>query len=97
MKKESKLESAMNRLAEAAEDFNTACTEVYQAYKGLSNAVHSGRPQVYLQDDVQQLVASKYLTVVQARAISGAFSGWRPPKPAPVRSVPVTGRSGGAA
>lgn len=94
----SKLEESIKRLAAAADEFEQACTEVYLAYRANSpNALYSGKANIYLLDDVQALVANNHYSVVQARAINGAFSGWRPPKPAPVRSFPLTGRSGGAA
>ncbi|BFM40738.1 hypothetical protein [Synechocystis sp. LKSZ1] len=93
-----RLEDSIKKLAAAADEFEQACTEVYSAYRASApNALYTGKAQIYLQDDVQALVANKQYSVVQARAINSAFSGWRPPKPAPVRSFPVTGRSGGAA
>lgn len=94
----SKLEVAILKLAKAADDFDRACSEVYQSYKSQgSSALYSGRAQIYLQDDVRQVVSDKVLTAGQARAIQGAFSGWRPPQVRPVQSLPFAGRSGGAA
>jgi hypothetical protein len=94
----SKLEVAILKLAQAADEFDRACTEVYKTYKSQgSTALYSGKAQIYLQDDVRKVVSDKVLTAGQARAIQGAFSGWRPPQVSPVRSLPLAGRSGGAA
>jgi len=92
-----KLEVAILQLAAAADEFDKACSESYRAFKRSDNPFASGKAQLALQDTVRDFCQTKIFSAGQARAITGAFSAWRPPQIRPVESMPLTGRSGGAA
>jgi hypothetical protein len=92
-----KLEIAILQLAQAADEFDKACTEAYQSHKKSASPFASGKSQLALQDTVRNFCQTKIFSAGQARAITGAFSAWRPPQIRPVESRPFAGRSGGAA
>ena len=92
-----KLEVALLQLATAAKAFDQACSESYRSLKRSDSPFCSGKAQLALQDTVRDFCQTQIFSAGQARAITGAFSAWRPPTVRPVESRPLTGRSGGAA
>jgi hypothetical protein len=91
-----RIQKAIANLAAAASEFEAACDETYKATKH-SNRDPQFSPEVKMYNLIDGHLSGLVYSRVQWRAIQGALAAWKPTKPAPVRSVPVTGRSGGAA
>ena len=96
----SNLESKIQALTQAAADFQVACDEYYleqrRRPKHFGDFPPQPQAQLNLQEKIRQITALGTYSNVQARAIQGAFLGWRPPQPKRPLSLPFENRVGGA-
>jgi uncharacterized protein YdiU (UPF0061 family) len=93
-----RLRQAITGLAEAAQEFDSACTEHWQTLrKQRAGQGSQFTAEAQLIDLMRVLLNNRQFTLPQARAISGAWSGWRPPTKQKTYSMPISGKSGGAA
>lgn len=95
MNQTTRLETAAQNLAQAALEFEEACTATYRYYydnhKKYGDRRPIGNSQLALQETVQDITRLGTYSTCQARAINACFSAWRPPQASPVRSFPIGG------
>lgn len=96
------LEEAFLETMEALAELHSAMNTVHQIYaKNLrqnGDRRATSQANLILQSDLQRLIAAGNYSSLQCRGMTAAVGAWRPTVPDNrIRSLPFTGRSGGAA